>query len=86
MSVFSIITNINKFFEILTTPHLFGANQFIKFNKNLPPPIYFDPLFIRQLRVPISGVSISNLSYHQLQYALGNGIITYLFQAFELLI
>ena len=36
--------------------------------------------------MPIPGVSSSNLSHHQLQYALSNGIIIYLLQAFRLLI
>ena len=46
MSLFLFTTDNNGYFEI-PTPLL------IKFNKDLQPPVYFDPPFIRHLRVHI---------------------------------
>ena len=52
MSLFSFITDINGHFEIATA-------LFIKFNKDLQPPVYFDPPFIRHLRVILVNNSFS---------------------------
>ena len=43
LCLFSLNTDINGFFEIPTPSPFILTPPFIKYNKNLRPPVYFDP-------------------------------------------